>query len=739
MFKKLSLVASLLLVNNYLIAPVFADITGPLPISLKGVPIPPVPGLLDGNNPIIVDRDMAIALGKALFWDTAVGSDGYACASCHFSAGADTRSKNQLAPGGKFSTLSTATTFQTTASGNKGGANYTVKKSDFPFFQMSDPLDPGSNIIFSSDDVMGSSGTFAGLYSAIIPGNYALSGATDSTDVCARSVDPVFHVGATGTRKVTPRNAPTVINSIFNHRNFWDGRANNVFNGSNNWGDRDPNAGVWVKTSLTTVKKQRLELINSSIASLATAPPLNDTEMSCTNRTFKDLARKLLNRYALAGQTVHYEDSALCQYSNSSNNPDPNNLQQGLFFNYMDMIGMAFNPDYWSYPQRGAFGAPAQVGAIPYTQIEANFPMFFGLSIQMYLSTLVSDQSPFDQSPRDKNGLPTTFTGSQLNGLNVFVEQHCSECHIGATFTTASVATNAQLVQTNPNAFGVGTPNPIRTSANVISRKASLAGITLMDTGFSNDGTADDGADLGLGGVDDFGHPLSFSLQYLQYLAGNSAGVYDVSVSTIKPCNFQIPFALNVTSNIPSTFTQADGIIANATSGCITPAWAYQPTVSAVKKQLVYPNSLKALAVVNGIFKIPSLRNVELTGPYMHNGSMSTLDQVIEMYTRGGNFSPPGLDFSGVFPNGDLQVSQQSRTDLVNFLQTLTDNRVRYQQAPFDHPSLTISTGQVGNNVSVSSGNPIASSLAQDQTIVINAVGANGSSSPLLPFSQTLQ
>ena len=43
----------------------------------------------------IKDQSAAIALGKALFWDQQVGSDGQACASCHFQALADSRSKNQ--------------------------------------------------------------------------------------------------------------------------------------------------------------------------------------------------------------------------------------------------------------------------------------------------------------------------------------------------------------------------------------------------------------------------------------------------------------------------------------------------------------------------------------------------------------------------------------------------------------------------------------------------------------------
>ena len=67
----------------------FCSEFGPLPTSLKAIPIPHTPGLFDTNDPIIINKQKAIILGKALFWDTNVGSDGMACASCHFDAGAD--------------------------------------------------------------------------------------------------------------------------------------------------------------------------------------------------------------------------------------------------------------------------------------------------------------------------------------------------------------------------------------------------------------------------------------------------------------------------------------------------------------------------------------------------------------------------------------------------------------------------------------------------------------------------
>ncbi|MGZ5524180.1 MAG: cytochrome-c peroxidase [Methylomonas sp.] len=706
----------------------FAEGFGPLPISLKGAPAPAVPGLLDGPDPIVVDKALAIVLGKALFWDTNVGSDGMACASCHFHAGADSRTKNQLAPGGK-STPASAQTFGPTATDGFGGPNYSLKKADFPFFQLTDPFDSLSPVSFQTDDVAASSGTFSG--------NFSFAPQTGSgDDVCERTADSVFHVAGIGTRKVAPRNAPTVINAVFNFRSFWDGRANNVFNGSSSWGDRDPDAGVWVKIDSKTVKKQRLNLINSSLASVAVAPPLNDTEMSCRQRSFKDLARKLLSRMPLENQKVHYQDSVLGPLSFST----PDNLQPGLNATYRMLIMQAFNRKYWSYSSRDAFGRPAAVGQLAYSQIEANFPMFFALAIQLYESTLVSDDSRFDRSARDAQGLPTELTAAELRGLEQFRNAHCAMCHVGSTFTSAAVATNAQLVKIHPEAFGNDVIR-LRTSENVVSRFLSNAGVTLSDTGFTSTGVTPLNTDIGLGGVDDFGHPLSFSLQYLQYLGGNSGGVFDSPVTAIKPCNFQTPLALNVTGPSSITFTRADGIVpqSQSTEGCIAPSYGYQPTAAAAAAELAKPDSRKTLAVMEGAFKIPSLRNIELTGPYMHNGGMGTLEQVVEFYSRGGNFNTPGKNFGFIAPQGDLGVSPENRADLIAFLKTLTDDRVRYEKAPFDHPEIKIPHGHIGDNLSVFSGHELSSQLAQDEFLMIDAVGAEGKASPVMPFENLLE
>ena len=122
-----------------LLAPVVCAHEGPLPLSLKGVPIPEVPGLYDGPTPIIVDRAKALALGKALFWDVNVGSDGMACASCHYHAGTDRRERNQVAPTGEGRALAAAG-FETDAEGRPRRVNGRLSSADFPLVQGVEPL-----------------------------------------------------------------------------------------------------------------------------------------------------------------------------------------------------------------------------------------------------------------------------------------------------------------------------------------------------------------------------------------------------------------------------------------------------------------------------------------------------------------------------------------------------------------------------------------------------------------------
>ncbi len=77
-------------------------------------------------------------------------------------------------------------------------------------------------------------------------------------------------------------------------------------------------------------------------------------------------------------------------------------------------------------------------------------------------------------------------------------------------------------------------------------------------------------------------------------------------------------------------------------------------------------------ALDSGKFKTPTLRNIELTSPYMHDGRFVTLEQVIDHYDSGGVPSST-IDPFMKYTSGGLQLSDQKKADLIAFLKTLTD------------------------------------------------------------------
>lgn len=74
-----------------------------------------------------------------------------------------------------------------------------------------------------------------------------------------------------------------------------------------------------------------------------------------------------------------------------------------------------------------------------------------------------------------------------------------------------------------------------------------------------------------------------------------------------------------------------------------------------------------------GTFKVPSLRNVELTAPYMHDGRFATLEAVIDHYSNGVQRSP---NLSGPLPVGGYRMSGEEKQALIDFLKTLTDREL---------------------------------------------------------------
>jgi hypothetical protein len=113
--------------------------------TLKGVPVPQPAQL----GRYVVDQQALVALGKALFWDMQVGSDGRsACATCHFHAGADHRVTNQIG-GPQTSTAAVR-------------PNTTVALGDFPFHAFTNPNNNTSGLTRNRRDVVGTASPGAG-------------------------------------------------------------------------------------------------------------------------------------------------------------------------------------------------------------------------------------------------------------------------------------------------------------------------------------------------------------------------------------------------------------------------------------------------------------------------------------------------------------------------------------------------------------------------------------------------
>jgi len=88
------------------------------------------------------------------------------------------------------------------------------------------------------------------------------------------------------------------------------------------------------------------------------------------------------------------------------------------------------------------------------------------------------------------------------------------------------------------------------------------------------------------------------------------------------------------------------------------------------------------MAEDRGKFKVPSLRNVELTPPYMHDGRFETLEEVLDHYNTGAVPSST-VEFLMQFnlQPGGLQLTDQDKSDLIAFMKTLTDTEFINNQA----------------------------------------------------------
>ena len=252
------------------------------PLNRTTTPDVNVLGLLEGTAdwPKITNAGQRTALqqlGKALFWDMQVGGDGIqACATCHYHAGADHRKANQMSPGLKAGDIvhdlagggPNSTLAQVHFGGPGSIRGLPVSEAALLTANSTPDIAPAGEpgTVFKGDsgqdvnDVVSSQGPRKGTHISV-----STTSRVDTATLAGN--DPGFErdftanaVGVPDTvRRVEPRNAPTVLNAVYNFRNFWDGRADAFFNGVNPLGFRDPLA--MVKTTARSGKAQHPVLV----------------------------------------------------------------------------------------------------------------------------------------------------------------------------------------------------------------------------------------------------------------------------------------------------------------------------------------------------------------------------------------------------------------------------------------------------------------------------------------------
>jgi hypothetical protein len=316
-------------------------------------------------------------------------------------------------------------------------------------------------------------------------------------------------------------------------------------------------------------------------------------------------------------------------------------------------------------------------------------------------------------------------------------------------------------------------------ASGAVTGDFKLNGPTLYDAGFYNIGVRPIAEDLGVGETNLFGSPLSFTKQWINQLQGIPAPNAD----SIKNQNFArtaVPFnwygdavffpggmngygwlthKLVNTTGYPGFTCRAPGFggpplpyfdqatcVANGgvwtpiSEFTLSPQFGppklgrgddavplYAPPFSTVNLSAIQ----NMATAVDGSFKTSGLRNVALTAPYFHNGGQLTLAQVVDFYNRGGDFAMQNL--GNLSPNiHPLSLDPAQREDLVAFLESLTDERVTCERAPFDHPEIRIANGARGGGGFLTPDNK-KPGQSKDQIELIQATGAGGRQADFAP------
>ena len=328
-------------------------------------------------------RQLGFLLGKALYWDEQVGSGNggnYACASCHYSAGADSQ-KDRVISG-------------TIAAGESESPN----------------------------TIRGSLGV-----------RYAEFLALTMDDVAGQEVSAGTELFTQlGAYAITDRNAPPAVDSNSIH-NFWDGRANYVFNGVDITGRPVPipTAGGGSCT---------LQIAEASQASQAVGPCLSPAEMSADGRNFADVGYKIRHAIPLRYQSGNVVDEL---------------AEMGLRgpSGYAELIDAAFSggplncflSDEATSITTTVQTSDGQIEERLVSISELNFAVFFGVAVALYEQSLVT--------------IPEKFpTSSQIEA---FEAMRCEKCHY------VDGRSHAVIGDVGPTPFSATGVAPLRVDAGV--------------------------------------------------------------------------------------------------------------------------------------------------------------------------------------------------------------------------------------------------------------------------------
>jgi cytochrome c peroxidase len=617
--------------------------------------------LVTSTKDIVADQKALVALGKALFWEQRAGSDGQtACATCHHSGGADGRAIST--PG---------TPRQQGDNWLRGSAGVAVRSIE------QDPASRPPRAPVGPETDVEPSGPRGSLTVEQVT-RRPTQGSGASVDQQRLDEVPIGCTvnGDTNTRQVTCKNAPTVYGATLFDTLFHDGRATSPFRGyDHNERDNADTIGLFRHIN-GAAKKVILRIPYATAAAQATLPVLNPVEMSWHNRTRVDLARKLYDAPALKLQQVSPKDPVLAPL-----------LSNGALPTYRALIQRAFKSEWTS-------AAPS--GVKDYTVIETNFLIFWGLAIQAYEETLISDQSPFDRYlggiVHHRAGPVPGFGEQELAGLFAFLEHGCMDCH---ALPETSTATHSHLrgpltefegpddlwstddPTTAPeNTFRAWLDNPNkelderveemnippRLGAPKVASKAIPRHVVTYNAGYYNVGAATECENSGQGEGFFAGQP---------WLGAMTKPVGFTPYADLADCK-----ARNVRTDRPDLTTPAD--------------WEQDQTW------------------IMGAYKTPMLRDLGLTGPYYSPK---------ELITSGGMGAPASALGAGsrrdhirlavaaykVFPGSqnphlhpaikEMLFSPLSEEDIdriTTFLMSLHDPRVDNHQGPFCAPSIAL-------------------------------------------------